>query len=48
MQKVIILTETEYEDLKNSDVSLKQLMKDLERLVDKPEELREYILNKLN
>lgn len=47
MKKVIILEEHEYENLKNSEESLKQLMNDLEKLIDKPNELREYILQKL-
>ena len=47
MKKVIILEEHEYENLKNSEESLKQLMNDLEELIDQPDKLRECILNKL-
>ena len=48
MQKVVILEEREYEDLIESERSLSQLLKELEELIDKPEELRAFIADKLD
>lgn len=47
MQKVIVLTETEYEDLKASEKTLLEVLEAIGRLKDKPEELKEYIENLL-
>ena len=48
MQKVVILTPNEYEDLKESENSLEKILNNLERLIDSPKELREYIANLLD
>lgn len=48
MKKVVILTETEYEDLKNSEKSLENVLKNLNELIDSPKELREYIAELLD
>lgn len=48
MQTVVMLTPTEYENLKASEKSLSEVLKVLEKLKDQPEELKEYIENLLN
>ena len=44
MQKVIILTEQEYEELKAYEEILSQRMNEMDLIADDPEKLQEYIL----
>lgn len=43
MQEVVILTPTEYEDLKASEETLLKVLENLGELKDKPTELNKYI-----
>lgn len=47
MKTVIILSPEEYEDLRNSEIALTNLLNELENLVHEPEKLVEYIKEKL-
>ena len=48
MERVVILTPDEYDNLKQSENSLVELLNDLERLMNSPKELRDYISNLLD
>lgn len=48
MQKVVILTPDEYDNLVDSEKELVRVLDELKRLINSPEELREFIADLLD